>query len=45
MRNNSPINTSRFLEHLALIFMWLVVIGSGLLGIGMAILHEVEHHG
>jgi hypothetical protein len=28
-----------------LIFMWLVVVGSGLLGIGMVIMHEIGHHG
>ncbi len=41
----SPISASRFIEKIALIFMWLVVVGSGLLGIGMAIMHEMGHHG
>ena len=45
MKVKSTANMSIFIERLALIFMWLVVVGSGLLGIGMAIMYEIGHHG
>jgi hypothetical protein len=35
------IDESKFMEKLAIVFMWLVVIGSGLLGIGLAFMHEI----
>lgn len=37
-------NESQFVERLALWFVWLVVIGGSLLGIGMLLLHEFGTH-
>lgn len=42
MSNQQP-NKAIFVEKLAIIFMWLAVVGSGLLGIGLAVMYELEH--
>ncbi len=45
MNEKKPFNESRFIEILALLFVWLVVVGGGLLGLGMLLLHEYGPHG
>jgi hypothetical protein len=45
MKEQEQVNKSKFLEKLAMIFMWLAVLGSGLLEIGIAVMQEMEHHG
>jgi len=44
MLAQKPFDESRFIEKLALWFVWLVVIGSGLFGIGLLLLHELGPH-
>lgn len=39
-----PFDESRFIEKLALWFVWLVIIGGGLFGIGLLLLHELAPH-
>lgn len=45
MNEQKPFNESRFIEILAMWFVWLVVVGGGLLGIGMLLMHEFGPHG
>lgn len=45
MLEKKPFNESLFVERIAMWFVWLVVIGGGLLGIGMLLLHEFGPHG
>jgi len=45
MSEQQSFNESRFVERIALWFVWLVVLGGSLLGIGMLLLHELGPHG
>jgi len=45
MSQEKQVDKTRFVEKIAIWFVWLVVIGGGLLGIGMMLLHEFGPHG